>query len=466
MSGYLLHQQQKGIDLLIDILQMNHGTSLTSLDAGQYSLIVQWGAEEFKHGDISVPVLNTAQGIQYATHEKKLSFLQLNGIATATQSQSFIRLYYVVLFQDQIISIYRSSRKNIWFNEDQFKNKKQFIHIPVNHPGGEIRRIKKISMRTIYALGLDFGGVFVGILPGDKCKVMDIHVTPFMTRESLLKFKQCIEEFRKRYYKEDNQVLLGADPEFVLRNPQGKMVLASKFFQKHGKVGYDAVSMRGDNSRNRHPLAELRPDPSNNPRQLTINLYRTMLLGIRKINNPSIEWLAGGLPYKGYPIGGHIHFSGIPFTFQLLRALDNYLTLPLILNEDPRGTARRPRYGYLGDFRQQFHGGFEYRTPPSWLISPRITKGVFALSKVIVSSYRQLKYYPLMYMDTQEAYYKGDKKNLLPVVQNLWNQLEQLPIYQSYEQYLNPFRDLIFSLRTWDETRDIRPNWQLPPFAK
>ena len=72
--------------------------------------------------------------------------------------------------------------------------------------------------------------------------------------------------------------------------------------------------------------------------------------------------------------------SRIWLTSRLLRVLDNYLALPFILIEDQNTKLRRPRYGFLGDFRRKTHGGFEYRTLPSWIVSPRITKGVIASS--------------------------------------------------------------------------------------
>jgi hypothetical protein len=186
----------------------------------------------------------------------------------------------------------------------------------------------------------------------------------------------------------------------------------------------------------------------------------------RKLQGVPCRWLAGALPYKGFPIGGHIHFSGVGLNFKLLRSLDNYLTLPLICLEDSRGIERRPKYGFLGDFRIPTHGGFEYRTPPSWLISPTLTKGVFALAKVIASEYQNLQLEPFKDFELQKAYYTGDKKLLKPYVRKLQADLENLKTYHIYEDYLEPFFKRVKEGKPWNESEDFRKHWQLAPYQK
>lgn len=46
------------------------------------------------------------------------------------------------------------------------------------------------------------------------------------------------------------------------------------------------------------------------------------------------------MPQPGFPLGGHLHFSGVALNGALLRALDNYLALPLALLEDKRAVAQ------------------------------------------------------------------------------------------------------------------------------
>ncbi|MDT2266346.1 hypothetical protein P7H12_25890 [Paenibacillus larvae] len=93
----------------------------------------------------------------------------------------------------------------------------------------------------------------------------------------------------------------------------------------------------------------------------------------------------------------------------LLRALDNYLAMPLVLAEGITTRFRRPRYGFLGDYRRQRHGGFEYRSLPSWLVEPDLTEGIFCLSALIASHYLELNKLPLQELSFQRAYYEGEK---------------------------------------------------------
>ncbi|WP_342561309.1 hypothetical protein NST84_16710 [Paenibacillus sp. FSL R7-0345] len=180
----------------------------------------------------------------------------------------------------------------------------------------------------------------------------------------------------------------------------------------------------------------------------------------RLIADRSLRWRAGGMPLPGWALGGHLHFSGVTLTAPLLRALDNYLALPLMLLEDARAAARRPRYGVLGDFRIQPHGGFEYRTLPSFLVSPVIAKGAVFLAHLIVSRYEDLTLRPLDREDLHAAYYSGDKTPLRAAFIPLQAQLRGLPGYAQAAAYIEPLLGYIAAERTWDESRDIRGLWR------
>lgn len=259
--------------------------------------------------------------------------------------------------------------------------------------------------------------------------------------------------------------MLGADPEFLLLSPQGKVVPASRFLQREGAVGCDAIVLGGH--RVILPLAELRPRPSHNPRELAGNLHRTMRLAARRINDESLSWLSGGMPLKGFPLGGHIHFSRCWLNSHLLRALDNYLALPLLLIEGETARSRRPRYGFLGDYRRQPHGGFEYRTLPSWLVSPAVARGVLSLAALIAGSYRKLPGNPLQHPDIQAYFYTGKKELLLGTVHKLWNDLESLEeAYAVYAADLKPLKEMIFAMKSWDEMQDFRKAWKIAPFNR
>ncbi|MNO31926.1 hypothetical protein D3C76_219050 [compost metagenome] len=179
----------------------------------------------------------------------------------------------------------------------------------------------------------------------------------------------------------------------------------------------------------------------------------------RLVPDRSLRWRAGGMPLPGWALGGHLHFSGVTLCAPLLRALDNYLALPLLLLEDARAAARRPRYGVLGDFRIQPHGGFEYRTLPSFLVSPVIAKGAVFLAHLIVSRYEDLTLRPLDREDLHAAYYCGDKTPLRAAFPPLAAQLRALPGYAQAARCIEPLFSCIAAEQTWDESRDIRELW-------
>ncbi|GAB7388341.1 hypothetical protein BSNK01_21780 [Bacillaceae bacterium] len=482
MSGFLLHSDQPSLHHLTSVLKMRHGTALPP--GKEVDVIFQWGNAQLDNDVDGITVLNPAQGLKNCFSPQTIrQVLQWNGIPTlpltrknqgngnGMQRMATIRRYFVAVFQLDAIGLYRAKGRKLWFHDQSVRNQSDaYEEIQINLKPREIRRVLQNAVRSVYALGLDFAGVLVAVDLSGKIRVIDVQPAPLPSRSLGKKFADAFHKYLHRHALSKNargdQVVLGADPEFILRNAEGKLVLASRFFQKRGKVGCDDIWLRGDDTRTRLPLVELRPDPSADPRQLAVNLYKTMLLAAKKINHASIQWFAGGMPLRGYPIGGHIHFSKIWLNSHLLRALDNYLALPLLMVEDPKSFHRRPRYGFLGDYRRQFHGGFEYRTPPSWLVSPTVTKGVLALAKVIAASYGELRKTPLSVPEWQHAFYQGQTEQLLPVVKSLWSDLENLSLYARYAKYLQPFKELVFSRRTWNEQQDIRRAWRLPPFHR
>ncbi len=409
----------------------------------------------------------------------QLKQLNIHGISTPYNDASekfkkhyYQRIYYIPVFQQKILGSFTYSSKNKhdnWINSSiiQNTNNVNLVVIKKFRTTREEKRVKRIAIRAVYALNLDYGVVKVGLTVGEKPWVM--YVNPLPNNNTLLKlFESAIKQFKKIWQtninKIKNEVVLGCDPEYILQDSLGKLVLASKYLPKYGSAGCDRIWTNND--RTQLPLAELRPIPSKEPRQLVLNLYKCFLISSKKITDRQLKWLAGAMPIKNYPLGGHIHLSNISVNSFLLRALDNYLTITITLFEDKKGISRRPQYGFLGDYRDKYHSGFEYRTLPSWLVSPTITKGVFALTKLISENYLYLYQNPLEELYVQKAYYRGDKSVLRPVVKNLWNELKQLNDFSKYERYLIPIENYINNNFEWDESKDIRQVWFLPPYHK
>lgn len=470
MSAFLLYSKHSPPVPLLTLLEISYGSNLPK---EKKDMVIQWGSGNLSAQDPDVHVLNGEEGLaNVADRKTMMDILKWNGIPAIDLGQqpkiATIRRYFVPVFQQQELALYRSRGRKIWLtNEVSANSNDTYEEIEMNTTSKEIRKVLRFAVRSIYSLGLDFGGVLIGIGLNGTMNVIDVTPAPKLNHSLAEKFRRAIEQYAEQYKRVPEQsVMLGADPEFVLRNKTtGKMVLASRFFGKKGRVGCDHIWLRSDQTRRQLPLAELRPQPALEPRQLVINLYKTMMLAERKINHPSIEWLAGGMPLKGYPIGGHIHFSQTTLNSAFLRALDSYLGLPLMLVENHLSLSRRPKYGFLGDFRTQFHGGFEYRTLPSWLVSPRVTKGVVALAKLIAESYPQLREIPTLQSSIQYSFYHGEKRKLAPVVKAIWTNLENLKDYSKYTNYIEPLKKMIFNAEEWDEFQDIREAWRIPPYS-
>ncbi|OKP96477.1 hypothetical protein [Paenibacillus sp. P46E] len=329
------------------------------------------------------------------------------------------------------------------------------------HRRGAAGKMGDTAVKALYCLGLDSGELLLKAMGGRSYRVDKvIPLTaaasgalpePYRAASLALMHSLSLEQPGRP------GLMLGMDPEFLLlRESTGRVVPASRYLPTDGVAGCDAGP---PGTRGTFPVAELRPAPRREPRALLAQLMSAARTADRLIADRSLRWRAGGMPLAGWALGGHLHFSGVTLCAPLLRALDNYLALPLMLLEDARAAARRPRYGGLGDFRLQPHGGFEYRTLPSFLVSPVIAKGAVFLAHLIVSRYEDLRLRPLDRDDLHAAYYSGDKSPLRAAFPPLAAQIRALPGYEQAARYIEPLFSSIAAEQTWDESRDIRGLW-------
>lgn len=325
------------------------------------------------------------------------------------------------------------------------------------------RRLERLAVKTLYTLGLEAGEVTLTPL-GDR-RFAVTGVRPIRRDESGELPEPC--RTAERMLREQHRselpgrpgLLMGMDPEFVLFDAEAQRVVpASRFFPAEGIAGCDGGP---PGTRGLFPVAELRPPPRAEPRALLAQLMSALRAADNGVSDRSLSWRSGGMPLRGWSLGGHLHFSGVTLTAPLLRALDNYLALPVALLEDERARARRPRYGALGDFRLQPHGGFEYRTLPSFLVSPAVARGAVALAHLIVSRYEELALRPLDDEPVHAAFYIGGREPLRAAFPALAAQLRALDGYTPLARYIDPLFAHIEAGRTWDETRDIRTAWGL-----
>ncbi len=383
--------------------------------------------------------------------------------------------------------------------------------LPGNRAGNELdpdsilwKRLAKTAVRALYAYGLDLGEVVIHAGEEGRFTVEEMHASPVyggnraarLIAEAMSRMLAEQEksdrgldqaksysaknkhragagldssarsdpEFgRERGREGEKGRLIGMDPEFLLFDGRtGKVIPASRYLDRRGIAGCDVLRYRG---RRLFPLAELRPEPGSEPRECLRHLLRAFRSAQAAISDDGLLWQAGGMPQRGFPLGGHLHFSGIPLTAELLRALDNYLALPVALLEDSKSSRRRPVYGFLGDFRLQSYDddlqGFEYRTLPSFLVSPLVTKGVVAMARLISEDMTSLQERPLQEDRVFHAFYSGNKELLRQRWDRLAKDIVTAPSYARYEEYIAPFLAAVQSGRSWDESVDIRRSWRL-----
>jgi hypothetical protein len=470
MRIWLLHSNEPTLQLLLDRLDVPHGTRFPAQLAS--TCLIYWGCFH-PQGQEQLTLQPVKSQLRAANPEKSAVILRLHGIQCEwePEGQRFNYEYMIPVFHLQALSLFQ--KKSVVFYGAKLPATLQkpeesgFEELQIETLSYHAVRSKREAVKALYALGLDYGIVRIGVKPGGELVVLEVQAEPKLTVRLAELFADAIQQFAEQLAASSSRkevAMLGADPEFLLRNERGKVTFASQFLEKEGPVGCDAIVL--PSFRKIYPLAELRPEPSTEVDQLVNQLYRTMQLASRKITDSSLEWLAGGMPVRGFPLGGHLHFSGVWLNNELLRVLDNYLALPLVLLEDMTTGDRKPKYGFLGDFRKQRHGGFEYRVLPSWLVSPKVTRGVFALAKLLADHYRLLPARPLQDQSVQEAYYAGDKLLIRSLLPALWNDLVRLPTYRKHETSIIPLKAMLLRKEAWNEQQDIRSRWQIGPFHR
>ncbi|WP_426453712.1 putative amidoligase domain-containing protein [Paenibacillus sp. S-38] len=494
MRAFLLHSGEEKLRPLLERLTIPHGTGFSPAEEGGH-LLIHWGAYHPDRG--GADVLQPVKAVLLAgSRQRAGETLELHGMVSALGEEEdagrsrsrrgkpngetpeeeggWVHDFLVPVFHLEALTLlYR--RPGVFYGDrvpagvrlPEGLPDRGYEEVSLEQPTYYGSKALREAVKALYALGLDYGVVRIGVRTGGTLAVRRVEAVPELTPRLAELFAAAMNKYGTRLEERRGaprlDVMLGADPEFLLLNDRGKVRFASAFMDKDGPVGCDAIVL--PSRRKIYPLAELRPRPSTEVRELIVQLHRTLQLAARRITDEELVWVAGGMPVKGFPLGGHIHFSRVDLESRLLRVLDNYLALPLTLIEDGTTGLRRPQYGFLGDFRRQRHGGFEYRVLPSWMVSPTVAKGVLALAKLSAEHYPQLRQRPLSDLEVAKAYYRGDKARIRPLLPALWRDLERLPGYAALEGYLLPLRRLMVQMRPWNEREDIRSKWKIRPYS-
>ncbi|MCM3748981.1 hypothetical protein M3223_16620 [Paenibacillus pasadenensis] len=353
---------------------------------------------------------------------------------------------------------------------------------PAEPEDADMKRACRFAKRIVYELQLDAAEVFVRLgdsgrlyaeavrLPGclsllptgsegapPEAKELAV-LSPSFWSPAVRRLQLLVKSEALRQSGESPTVLrIGADPEFLIVRANGRVFSAAGLGGLHSPVGSDML-IRGRNLR--QPVGELRPEPATSEEELLRSLRRLLALAARRgIREPGMRLAAGAMPVPGIALGGHVHLSGIALTSRLLHVMDSYAAIPLALAEDPSGKNRRPRYGTFGDSRHQPHGGFEYRTLPSWLVSPAAARYALAISMLIAEDFAWLDDLPSVEETYIRAYYQGNRHVLAGCLPRLRAALEKAPSYDKRRPMLEPLLDAVEAGAVWDESLDIRIKW-------
>ncbi|MEW6723730.1 MAG: hypothetical protein AB1331_02255 [Bacillota bacterium] len=416
-----------------------------------YDLVVRWGVSDGSFDCLRV--LNRSAALANVSTSGSISrILGINGLTYHRRRQNTkVQRYRAYILDAQLLFLGRRVKKRYGFIEVSNRETKL------------MRKVIETATTSVHVLGLDFACVDLVALSSRQVEVMRVQVAPNLDRRVAARFLTTLREIaRNPTGRTGGELTLGADPEFMLRDSNTKRMLpASRFFPIDGRVGCDARTVSSHN--HQRPLAELRPDPDVCPIRLTRNMRQLMQNALRLVPYRNVQWWAGSMPFRGFPIGGHVHFGGIRPSEPLLRALDSYLAVPIMLLEDQRSaTRRRPRYGFLGDFRLQPYGGFEYRVAASWLVSPRLSQAALALSKVVVHHFTELGRDLFLDPDLQVAFYSGRKEALYNLFPSLWAELSATSTFSAYADELQIIEEMVTKRQRWNERADIRRAWHLP----
>lgn len=176
--------------------------------------------------------------------------------------------------------------------------------------------------------------------------------------------------------------MLGADPEFVVCDPrygsvreaQNVIVRECSPYNDWDAIGWDGAASTG----------ELRPEPAETPEVLFSNVDALITrLGARY---PMYHFYAGS--FREYPLGGHLHFSDVERTDDLLNKLLEFLVEPLN-SVSAHSDRRHCGYGDRYDVRGQ-EWGWEYRAPCSWLSHPTIARGVLEIAATLAAHHDRI----------------------------------------------------------------------------
>jgi len=249
---------------------------------------------------------------------------------------------------------------------------------------------------------------------------------------------------------------IGADPEFGFLNAKGNVMQASNLINASYRFGLDGCST----------IAEIRPVHSKEPRQLVENIRNLLIDGAkRNPNTKNYKWKAGA-EVQGFPIGGHVHFGTRGMNRdRLVFHLESYagVVIRLLENEEEVISRQNEGYGNRGDYRSNGHG-IEWRSPSSWLTTPRIAEGFLCLCHATAIESINNRSLPILQVgctceeveeDDWEEEARSDK-DLFPVVKLA---VRRFKAYKKYKIPIEFLFQLVAKKKSYFTNFDMKQEW-------
>src|SRR5690606_32629488 len=126
---------------------------------------IELKTDDFHMDTNAIRILNRPEQVDHWKDIKlRNEILALHGIPICPKN-NVLREYILCVFQTKVIVMYRSSGTVAW-TADRSLRRRNYQRVSVQEPGKEGRRVQMLAIRTIYALGLDYGTVICGITEG------------------------------------------------------------------------------------------------------------------------------------------------------------------------------------------------------------------------------------------------------------------------------------------------------------
>ena len=277
------------------------------------------------------------------------------------------------------------------------------------------------------------------------------------------------------------QLMIGSDPEIGFTNDHGDQIRATDLFDYHregsllGNIDFDGhkdimeiKTGKGDSCPKLH-TARLK--------NLLISFARRLDYFKRIKEGNGFRVVAGSM-VNNDPMGGHFHFqikgnSGLAFA----SSLDLFLAVPIMMLATKKSFVIRPKnqdnygtYGKLSDIRAgKTHGGWEYRTTPSWILSENLSKSLLCLSYVVTyeiyAGDKTVSKFSDLPTNAEKAYYTADKKYFFPLMDKIFTEIKEMQLYPIYALEIASLFGLIKAFNTannkkhWLETKCIFGRW-------